>query len=154
MPLMCKMSSPSQICVAVLCVLTLGVFGGCEGAQGENPVVTAPPATVSATQGLVTFSDLRAQIKTACSDCHETSGDELSAGAFLYVDTYRSGRTELPGLFEAAFDMESALDGFPKQMPKGVNRGMAPKTLALVRAWIAAGRPEGSFPFDPTPLAP
>jgi len=92
------------------------------------------------------FETLRQGLNARCGDCHLAIGDEESLGTFHYIDALVGTRADRPGFFEAAFEMEAALSGESKKMPRAdKDPEGSDRLLWLLRSWIAAGRPSGTF---------
>lgn len=109
--------------------------------------------------GQLSFSDLRDGINSACMSCHQAPAQ---SGGFSYIDSYHgetrtvAGKTDYyPGFFEIAEKVsESIFHGNPeKRMPPEERRRKNPEAFISlgnkVKAWIAAGKPSGSFSLDP-----
>lgn len=116
--------------------------------------------------GQINFSDIRDGINSACMSCHQAPAQ---SGGFSYIDSYRgevrtvAGKTNYyPGFYEIAEKVsESIFHSNPdKKMPPEERRKKNPEAFtslgSKVKAWIAAGKPEGSFSLDPNapPEAP
>lgn len=115
--------------------------------------------------GLLSFSDLRDGINSACMSCHQAPAQ---SGGFSYIDSYRgevrtiAGKTKFyPGFVEISDKVtEYIFHADPeKRMPPTERRQKNPEAfLALgkkIQAWAAAGKPDGSFSLDPNaPPAP
>lgn len=109
--------------------------------------------------GLVSFGDLRDGINSACMSCHQAPAQ---SGGFSYIDSYRgevrtvAGKTQFyPGFIEIADKVtEYIFHADPeKRMPPADRRQKNPDAFITlgkkIQAWVAAGKPEGSFSLDP-----
>lgn len=105
--------------------------------------------------GTITFNELRDSVNSACMSCHRAPS---RTGGFTYVDAYRGGEMTIggrtavyEGFFEAAEKMaDSIFHGeAKKRMPPEDRRRRNPEFFIKIgedlRAWIAAGKPEGAF---------
>lgn len=114
--------------------------------------------------GLVSFSDLREGINSACMNCHLAPAQ---SGGFSYIDSYRgeirtiAGKTSFyPGFLEIADQVtQSIFHADPeKRMPPLERRQKNPEAFLnlgkKVQAWVVAGKPEGGFSLDPSAPPP
>ncbi len=119
--------------------------------------------------GRINFSDLRDGINSACMNCHQAPAQ---SGGFSFIDSYRgeirtiAGHTGFfPGFYDIAEKAAAAMlnDEPTKRMPPSDQRSKNPDAFInlgkKIQAWIAAGKPEGSFYLDshsapPTPKKP
>lgn len=114
--------------------------------------------------GRLNFSDLRDGLNSACMNCHQAPAQ---SGGFSYIDSYRgevrtvAGETKFyPGFFDIAEQATNALlhEDPSKRMPPEDRRNKNPDAFLnlakKLQAWIAVGKPDGSFYIDPnTPQA-
>lgn len=109
--------------------------------------------------GLVSFSDLRDGVNSACMSCHQAPAN---SGGFSYIDSYRgeirtiAGKTSFyPGFYEIADKVSEYIfhTDPKKRMPPADRRAKNPEAFITlgkkVQAWVAAGKPDGSFSLDP-----
>jgi mono/diheme cytochrome c family protein len=107
---------------------------------------TAPTPTMA-------YDDLRQSINYNCGGCHLTPAIN---GTFTYQDAYQGSQitvgsklTFVPGFFDVAQLMETALQT-QKMPPDNIRSANPQKYLDLgvqIKAWLDAGRPQGTFPL-------
>lgn len=108
--------------------------------------------------GRLSYNDIRDQISSACMHCHMAPAN---SGQFTFIDSYHgeirtiAGKTDYyPGYFEIAEKVNQYLTHVDedKRMPPKERRDKNPALFFAIanqtQAWIAAGKPNGSFNLD------
>jgi hypothetical protein len=101
------------------------------------------------------WKDVRPVLRKSCTVCHNPRQlDEKEISGGIALDTYEKTLKHLkPGKpAESKLYTLIVTDDTEKRMPLGANP-LAPESIAVVKAWIDAGAPEGERPAD-VPIAP
>jgi len=105
--------------------------------------------------GRLQYSDLRDGLNSACMNCHQAPA---RSGDFTFIDSYQgevrtiAGETRyFPGYYDIAEKAAEAIlnADASKRMPPEDRRSKNPEAFqslgSKLQAWIAAGKPQGSF---------
>ncbi|MGE0616128.1 MAG: hypothetical protein AB7P04_10850, partial [Bacteriovoracia bacterium] len=114
--------------------------------------------------GMMSFNDVRDAVNSACASCHRVPS---KTGGFTYTDSHVGqeltvgGTTQFyPGLSEtveqiiAAMVDENSDNRMPPEDRRGGNSEAFLRIAENLKAWVAAGRPDGSFPMPGSAGAP